>query len=350
VAGAIATGGTAVANAASFDLAAAGRAMRSELDGRAVGWTFAASANGRTISDAQGLSRTIADFPLTFASATARVNVAEATRTVTAVAALQALAGRGLAVTAKIAPFLPADWGKGPGIATLTFRDLLTHHSGFRAGAETYPALKAAVATGIRTGDKVFSYDHTNFALFRVLVPYLDGYTGAGDKDAATSTAFLAFLNSRVFAPAGIPTVTAAASGFAPGLTYPNPAGLTPGVSFGDWTRRTGSRGLHLSVTELATFATALRTSTSLLSAAQRDALIAGNYGLSPHDYPVEHGTFDFGGGELRAATPGGLAMQTTYLCSFSSGLQLAVTTHSLNDDGMGLFLKAIEAEFAGWV
>jgi hypothetical protein len=49
----------------------------------------------------------------------------------------QPLPGRGacllhLSIDSRIAPFLPPDWVKGPGIDTITFRELLTHRAGFR--------------------------------------------------------------------------------------------------------------------------------------------------------------------------------------------------------------------------
>ena len=58
--------------------------------------------------------------------------IASVTKTVTAVATLQLLEANDLTVTAKIAPWLPSDWVKGPGIAQLTFRDLMQHKTGFK--------------------------------------------------------------------------------------------------------------------------------------------------------------------------------------------------------------------------
>ena len=42
------------------------------------------------------------------------------------------LARRHLGIDSQISPFLPPDWVKGPGVDTITFRDLLTHRAGFR--------------------------------------------------------------------------------------------------------------------------------------------------------------------------------------------------------------------------
>jgi CubicO group peptidase (beta-lactamase class C family) len=336
--------------AAFLDLDTVIAKMRSELDGRAVGWAVAAvGPHGAVVTDHQGQRRTAADAPAAPASATVRFNVAQATRTVTAIAALQALAARGLGITDRIAPLLPIDWVKGPQVNSLTFRDLLTHRSGFRTNAETFGELKAAISAGVHPADKQFAYDHTNYALFRVLIPYLDGYSGSGDRDAKTRTAFLDYLNRNVFAPLNIGQVYAKPTGPNPSLAYPNPARQTRGVNFGDWSARTGSRGLHLSVLELAAIGHALRHTRTLLTPLQADEMFVHKLGWSPDNFPLELGTLAFGGGEIRVPAPGGLAAQDTYLCSFSSGLEIAVTTHSFTDDGMGLFLKAIRAHAAGW-
>jgi hypothetical protein len=83
-----------------------------------------------------------------------------------------------------------------------------------------------------------------------------------------------------------------------------------------------------------------------LLTEAERATL--PGWGVS--EYPVVHGNVRIVGGELSAQTPGGLATGITYVCVFSTGVELAVTTYSENSDGMGLYLKAIRAHYASWI
>ncbi|MDQ1656618.1 MAG: hypothetical protein QOD41_1701 [Cryptosporangiaceae bacterium] len=332
----------------TFDPALLMATMRSELDGTAVGWAVSASVGDDAFAATQGQRRTEFDAPASPASVTERVNIAEGTRAVTAIAVTQLLSRRGLTLDSRIAGYLPLQWARGPGIATMTFRDLFSQVSGFRANAESYSALQAAVAAGVRPADRTFFADHTNFALFRILVPYLDGFTTVGtvNLETATSTAYLGYLNRKVFAPIGIPTVSARPGGTAPSLAYPNPARQTRGVTFGDWTLRTGSRGLQLSPAELRLLAWWLMHTTALLTEAERATLP----GWAVSEYPVIHGNVRIVGGELSAQTPGGLATGITYVCVFSTGVELAVTTYSENSDGMGLYLKAIRAHHASWI
>jgi hypothetical protein len=336
----------------TVDLDRVAAAMHAELDGRCVGWAAVVSAGGTARTVTQGSRRTAADAPASAASVTERVNIGDGTRGVTAIAAFQLLAARGLGTGDRIAPYLPSDWVRGPGIATLTFRDLLGEVGGLRGNAETYAALKAAVAAGVRPADRVWHTDEANYALFRVLIPYLDGFTEAGvpNKDTATSAAYLSYVNRRVLAPAGIATAGARPTGASPSLAYPTPAGATRGVNFGDWTGRVGSRGLHLSVRELTLLAAALTGGTALLDATARRAMFDARYGWAGWRFEVAHGEIRHTGDFLSAQTPGGLAATSTYGCAFTSGVQIAVTAHSPNDDGMALFIKAIQAHDAGWV
>ena len=60
------------------------------------------------------------------------VNVASVGKMFTTIAVLQSLARHHLSIDSRIWPFLPPDWVRGPGIDTITFRELLTHRAGFR--------------------------------------------------------------------------------------------------------------------------------------------------------------------------------------------------------------------------
>jgi CubicO group peptidase (beta-lactamase class C family) len=324
-------------------------AMKTSLDGTCAGWAVTASAAGRVRSIVGGERRTAADPPAQAASAAARHNIATATRAFTAVAAIKLLATKSRTLDEPIAAYLPSDWAKGPGVSGITFRGLLTLTSGLRSQAESYLGMRAAIATGIKAANVgVRSESHMSFALLRVLLPYLGGFTDSGvaSKDIATSDWFLDYLNVSIFAVLNMPTVVARPVDLDASMSYPFPVGTAHGATFGDWTTLAGSRGLHLSVAELADFGTALWRTTPLVTAAQRKEIRDLALGWSPTDHSVTHGTLQQTGGEMSD----GLRFLTTSLCSFSTGLQIAVVVYSATTDGMAPSMKAREANAKGWV
>lgn len=60
------------------------------------------------------------------------VNVASVGKRFTTIAVVKSLARHHLSIDSRIWPFLPPDRVRGPGIDTITFRELLTHRAGFR--------------------------------------------------------------------------------------------------------------------------------------------------------------------------------------------------------------------------
>jgi len=119
-----------------------------------------------------GQARTAADPPAFAMLPDLQTNLASVSKTLTTVRVLQSLKANGLTIDSKIAPFLYSDWVQGPNIGKLTFRDMLTHRSGFRqdcgGNKTTFAALKAQIATGVTTANMaVPSYNNCNFAIFR---------------------------------------------------------------------------------------------------------------------------------------------------------------------------------------
>ncbi len=76
----------------------------------------------------------------------------------TVLAVLQLLAKDGLTIDTKISPYIYGDWTQGHNVKQLTFKELLTHTSGFGqvsgCGNDiTYAALKALVAGGVQSSN-----------------------------------------------------------------------------------------------------------------------------------------------------------------------------------------------------
>jgi CubicO group peptidase (beta-lactamase class C family) len=63
-----------------------------------------------------------------------KMHVGSVSKFITAVAMVRMLSDHGLSLDDKIAPFLPSYWEVGNNIDEITFRQLLSHHSGFGVG------------------------------------------------------------------------------------------------------------------------------------------------------------------------------------------------------------------------
>ena len=109
------------------------------------------------------------------------LGIGSITKSLTAMSLLKRLSSKGLSVDDKIEPFLPKNWARGPNISTITFRELLTHTSGFRLNDDDYAGLKSMIAGGIMLANKVENfYRNSNFSLMRILIPSVSGITFSG--------------------------------------------------------------------------------------------------------------------------------------------------------------------------
>jgi len=157
------------------------------INQQAVGYTYLILAHGRVVAKKTfGLARTDADPPVVALSAHDRMKIASVTKTLTAVAALKLLVAKHVSIDTPIYFYLPKSWTLGPNVKTITFRELLTHTSGIRSShdlATGYDDLRTLIAEGINLSDKVYHYQNHNFALFRILIPYLNGFDDSGVTD-----------------------------------------------------------------------------------------------------------------------------------------------------------------------
>jgi len=119
--------------------------------------------------------------------------------------------------------------------------------------------LRTLIAQGINLSDKVYHYQNHNFALFRILIPYLNGFDDSGVTDIGTATSlhYLEYMNS-VYGSYFKVTCDPNASAGTHILSYPYPAGSSQGIDWGDWTAICGGGGLQLSVDEMGDFLTQL--------------------------------------------------------------------------------------------
>jgi len=240
-----------------------------------------------------GLARTAADAPSLPMAPDLVINIASVSKTMTATAVIQLLAQKGLTPDAKIGPYLYTDWHQGPNVNQLTFRELLTHTSGFgqlpvcgNNSKLDYADLKALVASGVTSSNiGQPSYGNCNFALMREIMPALSGQPLSGVPDGPqraqqSINQYLTYMNSHVYQPVGVPTRSCKpAGGTNELLSYPNPAGISKGTDWGDWTAICGGGGWVLSTNDIFHVINDLATGNTLLSPTLRKQMIAGSLG-----------------------------------------------------------------------
>jgi hypothetical protein len=244
-----------------------------------------------------GYARTAADAPSWLPGGIAMLpdlptNIASVSKTLTTIGVLRSLARHNISLDSPISPYLWSTWHQGPNINTITFRDLLTHRSGFRESCggnqTTFPILEQQINQGVQLSDKQnASYNNCNFAIFRELLPFMEGqvYTSNAVNGAPwtwSANFYVNYMNANVFAPVGIPARTCApppSGDYWNILSYPYPAGSAHGTDWGDWTLACGGGGWNLSAGDLEKIFTDVAKGGRLLTAQERDEMFTGYLG-----------------------------------------------------------------------
>jgi CubicO group peptidase (beta-lactamase class C family) len=303
--------------------------IEAKINQKAVGYAYIIMNHGLLeVSKTFGDARTAADAPQTALTLNTKSNVASVTKTMTGVAALKLLAAKNVSVNSSIAPHLPQSWQLGQGVSAITFAQLLTHTSGIRDPQNlgtTYSALKTIMAQNILPANKVKNYQNANFALFRILIPYLNGFNDAGVQDLATATTqrYLTYMNG-VYSP-DIP-ISCKPGPTAPTLSYPYPTGATHGTDWGDWTGSCGGGGLHLSVQQMGMFMANLMlnlylpASSNNLNETTLPTMVSMMYGWD-FTWPATHGPCVEKNGDLGGGAPFVPTLSTLYVYCPETGL-----------------------------
>jgi CubicO group peptidase (beta-lactamase class C family) len=215
---------------ACISLSRLAHSIDSQLRGNAVGYV---ALVGQSHVVASGLARTAADPPKLAMGPDVLVNVASVGKMFTTIAVLKSLARHHLSIDSRIWPFLPPDWVKGPGVDTITFRELLTHRAGFRLDSglvfQTGNAAREQIRQGIQQIDqRVADYNNIDFTIFRDMLPFMEGVRepGPAGRAAAADRFFLAHVQRQVLDPVGVTDATCAPVRVAM-LMYPPPGAGT---------------------------------------------------------------------------------------------------------------------------
>lgn len=315
-------------NGNCLEYATWGQKIDSTINQQAVGYAYIIINNGlQETTNAYGKARNSNDAPETAMTLDLRSNAASVNKTMTAVAALKLLAAKNVSVTSSISPYLPKSWTLGQGVSAITFAELLTHTSGIRdtlSPDTSYANLKATMAQKILPANKVGNYQNANFALFRIMIPYLNGFndTGVQDIAAATDQRYLDYMNS-VYAP---DIKITCKPGVKPVLSYPYPPGSTHGTDWGDWTDLCGSGGVQLSVHEMGVFMAHLMLGSYLPKTSNNPKevtlpmMVSKMYGWD-YNWPATYGNCVVKNGDLGSGTPFVPILSSLYVYCPDTGL-----------------------------
>lgn len=254
-----------------------------QLRGKVVGYVSIVGA--LPVTARYGQARTAVDPPGLAMDNNIPTNVASLSKVLTTIAVLKSLAIRNLTLDSKIAPYLPPDWSQGLNISTISFRELLTHRAGFRATVPSdHAGVKQQIADGVTPADKsVAQYNNLNFAIFRELLPYMEGFADPGPATRASATAafYINYMRQHVFQPLGITGADCRPPASSnPMLSYPPPpVGAAHGTDWGDWTSYCGGGGWVLSAGNLWRVLVDLAGGNVLLTDAQKSEMNANCLG-----------------------------------------------------------------------
>jgi len=310
-----ASGGVAQADIDDFDAAQASTAelvtsVKQQLQGRAFGWQIAIAQDGKIVSDQAGTAISAADTggqPVAM-QPTMEMELASATKTVTAVATMKLLRANGLSLDSIVEPYLPASWKRGEGFTkkhsaktSVNFRHLLAHTSGLnqvmaglsddvRPKNNGWDDMRFLVATGT-TVNSPRMYKNANYALLRIInaelwkrsggamtyeVSYNDrppkqpGQIATGGGSTATvpvtkashTVYMLNYMRKHIFEPAGLKDVGCTPEGPATAVRSYGASATQASkgsVQSSPSDECAGARGLRLSAVEHATLLAHLR-------------------------------------------------------------------------------------------
>ena len=222
---------------------------------------------------------------------------------------------------------------------------MLRHRSGIRSEELRYLQLKSVVEAGVSlNAKKKYSYQGANYALARIVLAYLSGYNGV-EMEFGVAAQFIGYVQQHIFDPLGVTGVEWRPDKNEPTIFYPYPPMISQGTSYGDYSLKPGSAGVHLSIAELSMFLAKLANSTVLLPAALRTEM---DNDLVGWGNDVSIADFRWKGGYFPASKNKGAELQTA-LGKFSNGVQVIIMYNgSLGKKFMPALINTAYA--AAWV
>ncbi len=302
--------------------------------GKSVGCAIAAvGPNGMWSEGATGAARRAPDVRPRALTANDKITMASVSKTFTGVALQKLLFTKRISVDAKIGPYLPKDWQRTAAVDNVTFRQLLTHTSGLPCNGITDDQLKSCLATA-NPAPSPFQYHNENFALMRILIPQITGFTGtASGFTSSYASLYRAYVNQAVFAPAGLPLMECQPTDAFPALSYKSATAnkwdfstVGPGEIWGDMSAVCGSQGWFLSAHQMAQTMRAIMTPDKILPASLVERMKTDNLAIYFGDHGDGLQSWNHGGYHPAEWNKGEI---NTLIIHFNNGVSAGVIINS---------------------
>lgn len=320
------------------------------LQGKTVGYGFAVFHKGQLVKrGGGGFARRQPDTgPNTQIDFTenSRVDIASTTKTMTAIAVLKALESKGKDDSELIYKYLPTNWNIPASVKKLTFRDVLSHHSGLRKVTDgSYDGVRKTIEAGVAPDYKIINYDqqddeyqNINFVTMRVVLAYLVNapqmvlFQNDPVKSAElTAQTYCQYVRDHVFKAAGInkqvsfkPWDESGSLAKVP-LLYNQDDPDIEGLMANDHTLDGGAGGLFINALEMAQVMAALENG-KLLSDKTRLMMKQHDLGIFQVD---ESAYYTHSGGFSDSKGRG----SSTRLVLCPNNIQVAIVINSANND-----------------
>ena len=280
----------------TLDVTAFSAAIHATLKDSVAGYIMQVRQNGNVIfNNVWQWAQTPADLNKGWTEAT-RMHVASVSKFLTAVGLVKLLNSKGISYDDKIINYLPTYWSKGSGVNQISFRNLLTHTSGFKVeGSDTdFQTMKSKVAAGVSDVGSSSGYENMNYGLMRILIAVINGdinkdtvisqQTIVNDQywDGLTINFYKDYMQDNVFAPAGINDagfipLPAAAGG---ALAYPFPALNLKGWNSGNLSTVSGAAGWRLSIKEVLDVLNQVRRKNTIIDPQKAQYMLDNHFGI----------------------------------------------------------------------
>lgn len=164
--------GGEVLNPNGFNMDKFEQNIRDKFGPGTVGFSYAIAAGNNIVRHgAMGLASFGTPDGISGYSSETRQELFSVTKFMTAIATFKLLQMKGKTGDEFIVNYLPPSWNVHQSYGSLTFKQLLSHNSGFQMSDRSYDSLKLMMT--LPQGNTARQYNNANFALCRILLPYL---------------------------------------------------------------------------------------------------------------------------------------------------------------------------------
>lgn len=332
-----------------LDIDVFAQAIHNSLKDSVNGYVMQLTRNGAVISNLKwNWAQTPADASVNWDFNT-RMHVASVSKYLTALGMMKALNLAQLSYDTKIIDYLPASWVKGNNINQITFRQLLTHKSGFDLPccASDYEYMKQKVQAGVsNVGES--HYHNMNFGLCRILIPMVMRYLNPtmsmtnSEWDISTIMWYQYFMQERVFTPSGVAAVSCEPDPAKKNaLAYKFPNGNEDGWNSGNLYSMSGGAGWRLSVSELLKIMSHARRTNDILRKNDSQYGLDNKFGI---DQIIETPTGKLYNKNGRWRNNGRVEQSVIYFLPGDMELAILVNSEIGNGDGRSLRGRVKEA------